>query len=54
MAKRNGMYAFIPVAFEISGNVNPNPEARIEVRGSKNRNLSALQYMASAIRISIP
>ncbi len=33
------------MTFEISGNVNPNPEARIEVRGSKNRNLSALQYI---------
>ncbi len=33
------------MTFEISGNVNPNPEARIEVKGSKNRNLSALQYM---------
>ncbi len=35
----------MPVTFEISGHVNPNPEARIEVRGSENRNLSALQYM---------
>ncbi len=36
------------MTLHFSGNINPNPEARIEVGGTGNCNLSALQYMLRA------